>query len=284
MIELVPAYGRNDANLHRDGEGGSNATSVQRRSAGPRGRPETNGVRNFECRSDEYAGPPEDGQWTVVPGRIGKAGEGGAIATGQLMRDRGGCRVVPMRDMRDRVQREGDQQPCEHNSQPLRKSSGQLEGAHDRQTPETFHRLRQRAPVCKAGHRFRELRPEPVQLPAGHDPPTMPADHPEKMTLSRRTPRLLPCIALGLALILAQAGALFHSSSHGGATPDHPGLHSQLCDACLSFSTIFSMSGGPGTAHVLPNPVIAFTLVAAIVSLVERQALRPFQSRAPPRS
>jgi hypothetical protein len=103
------------------------------------------------------------------------------------------------------------------------------------------------------------------------------------MTLSRRTPRLLPCLALGLALILAQAGALQHSSSHGSAAPDHPGLHAQLCDACLSFSTIFSMAGGPGAAHLLPDLIVAFMLVAAFVSLIERRALRPFQSRAPPR-
>lgn len=107
--------------------------------------------------------------------------------------------------------------------------------------------------------------------------------HPDITTLFRRTPRLLPCIALGLALILAQAGALLHSSSHGGATPDHPRLHEQLCDACLSFSTIFSMAGGPGSAHSLPSLIVAFVLVSAIASLIERLALRAFQSRAPPR-
>ena len=99
----------------------------------------------------------------------------------------------------------------------------------------------------------------------------------------RRTPRLLPCIALGLALFLAQAGALLHLSGHAGAPQDQSGLHSQLCDACLSFSTIFSMAGGPGTTPVLPAPVVAFLVVAAIVSLVERPVPRAFRSRAPPR-
>lgn len=99
----------------------------------------------------------------------------------------------------------------------------------------------------------------------------------------RRASRLLSCIALGLALSLAQAGALSHSTDHAGAPQDPSGLHSQLCDACLSFSTIFSMAGGPGTAPVLPAPVVAFLVVAAFVSLVERSVPRAFRSRAPPR-
>jgi hypothetical protein len=111
----------------------------------------------------------------------------------------------------------------------------------------------------------------------------MPADQPENMALFRRTPRLLPCIALGLMLFLAPVGALLHSSSHAGTAQDHPGLHAQLCDACLSFSTIFSMAGGPGTMSVLPPAVVAFLVVSAIVSLVERAVPRAFQSRAPPR-
>ena len=94
-----------------------------------------------------------------------------------------------------------------------------------------------------------------------------------------RTPRLLPCIALGLALFVAQTGALLHSASHAGEPQNHSGLHSQLCDACLSFS----MAGGPGTMSVLPSAVVAFLVVSAIVSLVERAVPRAFQSRAPPR-
>ena len=98
-----------------------------------------------------------------------------------------------------------------------------------------------------------------------------------------RTPRLLPCIALGLALFVAQTGALLHSASHAGEPQNHSGLHSQLCDACLSFSTIFSMAGGPGTMSVLPPAVVAFLVVSAIVSLIERAVPRAFRSRAPPR-
>jgi hypothetical protein len=78
----------------------------------------------------------------------------------------------------------------------------------------------------------------------------------------------------GLALFLAQTGALLHSSGHAGDPQNHSGLHSQLCDACLSFSTIFSMAGGPGTMSVLPPAVIAFLVVSASVSLVERRTTR----------
>jgi hypothetical protein len=107
--------------------------------------------------------------------------------------------------------------------------------------------------------------------------------HQDITTLFRRTPRPFPCIALGLALFLAQVGALLHSSSHVGTSQDRPGLHSQLCGDCVSFSTIFSMAGGPGTAPVLPSLIVAFMLIAAIVSLIERAVPRAFLSRAPPR-
>ena len=100
--------------------------------------------------------------------------------------------------------------------------------------------------------------------------------------MSRCTPRLLPCIALGLALFLAQAAALIHSADHA-APAQHSGLHSQLCDACLSFSTIFSMAGGPGTMPVLPPLVFAYLVDVADSSLVDRAIPRAFHSRAPPR-
>lgn len=98
----------------------------------------------------------------------------------------------------------------------------------------------------------------------------------------RSTPRLLSCLALGLALLLAQAGALLHTTGHANDPQNHSGLHTQLCDACLSFSTIFSMSGGPGTLPLLPAAIAAFLVVYSIVSLIERRAPRAFRSRAPP--
>lgn len=49
------------------------------------------------------------------------------------MRRRGRRRVVSMSYMRDRVDRERQQQCCESNSQPLRRSSGQVHQAHEQQ-------------------------------------------------------------------------------------------------------------------------------------------------------
>ena len=95
-------------------------------------------------------------------------------------------------------------------------------------------------------------------------------------TLFRKVPT-----ALGVALFLAQAVALVHSTGHAASTQS--GLHSQLCDACLSFSTIFSNAGGPGASPVLPALVVAFPIDGAHVSLVDRATPRAFQSRAPPR-
>jgi hypothetical protein len=99
--------------------------------------------------------------------------------------------------------------------------------------------------------------------------------------LFRSTAKLLPCIALGLALFLAQTAALVHSTDHAGAAQPS-GLHSQLCDACLSFSTIFS-TAGPGGSPVLPALVVAFPIDGADASLVDRATPRAFRSRAPPR-
>jgi hypothetical protein len=99
--------------------------------------------------------------------------------------------------------------------------------------------------------------------------------------LIRRTHRLYPFLALALALLIAQAGALVHATSH--LKQDAGGLHSQLCGQCLSYSTMFAMAGGAGTAP--PLPVLAKTLLAsaAIVSLIDRSVPRAFRSRAPPR-
>ena len=120
-------------------------------------------------------------------------------------------------------------------------------------------------------------------LPVRPNRPTILTFSQDITTLFRRTPRPFPCIALGLALFLAQVGALQHSTSHLGTLQDHPGLHSQLCGDCVSFSTIFSMAGGPGTMSVLPPAIVAFLVVSAIVSLIERAVPRAFRSRAPPR-
>jgi hypothetical protein len=84
-------------------------------------------------------------------------------------------------------------------------------------------------------------------------------------------------------LFLAQVGALVHSTGHAGSGQQHPGLHSQLCDACLSFSTIFSMAGGHGSAPVLPPAIVAFHRDPGRASLIDQAVPRAFRSRAPPR-
>jgi hypothetical protein len=122
------------------------------------------------------------------------------------------------------------------------------------------------------------------RLPSGPVHRTIPRPDQEAATLLRRPPRLLPCIALGLALFLAQTGALLHAAGHAGPAQPHPGLHTQLCDACLSFSTIFSMAGGPGSAPVLPAAIVAFHRDLGRASLVDQAVPRAFRSRAPPRS
>lgn len=43
---------------------------------------------------------------------------------------------MPVRDMRDGIDREREQQPCEGDSQPLRRSTGQMQQAHVRQRME----------------------------------------------------------------------------------------------------------------------------------------------------
>lgn len=43
------------------------------------------------------------------------------------MRRRNSGRIVLMRDVRDRIEREAEQYGGEYNSQPLRRTSGQIE-------------------------------------------------------------------------------------------------------------------------------------------------------------
>lgn len=95
-----------------------------------------------------------DGQRRIVVSRcVGKTVEGQAVPARQAMVCRGWCRIMSMSDMRDRVDREGQQQRCESNSQPLRRSSGQIHQAHERQrtTVERRHRLRTTTATLKCG-------------------------------------------------------------------------------------------------------------------------------------
>jgi hypothetical protein len=101
---------------------------------------------------------------------------------------------------------------------------------------------------------------------------------------SMRRRRPLLCLALLAFLLIVQAGALLHASSHAADGRDGSGVPTQLCGQCLSFSTIFSMAGGP-SALVIPL-ALAFALFAAalIAPLTGQPLARAFRSRAPPRS
>ena len=128
-------HGRNhdDETLTARGEDLYERASEGRRSA------RTSGCRLPGCEPrleirDEIEGVLRDGQRRmIVSRRVGKAVEGKAVAARQRMVCRGWRRIMPMSDMRNRVDRERQQQCREGNSQPLRRSSGQMHQAHERQ-------------------------------------------------------------------------------------------------------------------------------------------------------
>lgn len=69
----------------------------------------------------------------IVPRCVGKTVERETVAARKAMGYGGRRRIVSMSDMRNRVDRERQQQCREENSQPLRRSSGQMHQAHERQ-------------------------------------------------------------------------------------------------------------------------------------------------------
>ncbi len=144
-----------------------------------------------------------------------------------------------MRDVCDRIQREGDQQRRKGSVQPTWKSSREPEGAHGSEITECANRLRHASPACKAPEaRILELREidslAVVMLPARLVQLTIAFGPPDDRPL-RRTTKLLPCIALGLALFLAQAAALLHSTDHAATRSIRPGcIRSCAMPACPS--------------------------------------------------
>lgn len=72
-------------------------------------------------------------QRTLVARCVSKPVEGEAVAARKAVGCGGWRRIMSMSDMRNRVHRERQQQCCEGNSQPLRRSSGQVHQAHERQ-------------------------------------------------------------------------------------------------------------------------------------------------------
>ena len=101
-------------------------------SAGARGRRWARRKPRLELR-DEVETLSLDGQRDMSVSRcVGKAVEGQAVAAREAVMC-GWGRVVSMRDIRDGAERERQQQSREGNSQPLRRSSGQMHQAHERQ-------------------------------------------------------------------------------------------------------------------------------------------------------
>lgn len=73
-----------------------------------------------------------------VPRHIGHVAERGTVPARSAVSD--GSRqgiILPVRGVRDDVQRKGQQQACEHNSQPSRRSFGQFGNAHATSHEET---------------------------------------------------------------------------------------------------------------------------------------------------
>lgn len=88
-------------------------------------------VEDLEAVACDDADGLRDRKGIIVTRRVGYAAEGNAVTTGQAVRC---CRrgsIMLMRDMRNRIQREGEQQACERNSQPVWWSSGQMEDGHE---------------------------------------------------------------------------------------------------------------------------------------------------------
>jgi hypothetical protein len=137
--------------------GRTNRTSVNRWSAW------TSRCRYAACKrrlgiGDEVKTVVFDGQrQLIVSRRVGKTVERKAVAARKAVGCRRRCRVMSMSDMCNRVHREGQQQCRESNSQPLRRSSGQMHQAHERQRTKVGrrHRLRTTTSTVKCAPCYR---------------------------------------------------------------------------------------------------------------------------------
>ncbi len=90
--------------------------------------------------------------------------------------------------------------------------------------------------------------------------------------------RRLGALLLGLALLLAQAGALAHGLSHG---LDHGHLDDPACDSCLAFAplgTALASSTHSIDAFSQPGPLEA-KLPRHVTQIA---GVPPYLSRAPP--
>jgi hypothetical protein len=100
--------------------------------------------------------------------------------------------------------------------------------------------------------------------------------------LNRRSSRLIVHLVLAIALVLAQAGALLHLTSHGKAAHGNGATHAQLCGQCIGSSTVLGAAGVPGAA--LPAAFLSASSPASTESKFScpTASFRAFRSRAPP--
>ena len=100
--------------------------------------------------------------------------------------------------------------------------------------------------------------------------------------MNRSSRRLIVHLALAIALVLAQAGALLHLTSHGKASHGNGATHAQLCGQCMGSSTVLGAAGVPGAslpAALLPESSPASTASEPTCATASCSA---FRSRAPP--
>ena len=153
LIGAVPGR-RNDTSLHRWRRRRNEHTSENGWSARPRGSLRARGDWEIEDRRNVDTDPLSDRQRVTVPRRVSQAAEGDAIAADEPVDSRGRRGLVLVRGMCDRIQREGEQQAGEGNSQPLRRSSSQMKDAHDYGWRKNLYRLRSARGAVKPTRNF----------------------------------------------------------------------------------------------------------------------------------
>jgi hypothetical protein len=103
------------------------------------------------CRDQRVSSWFGDCNCVGMSRRIREPTERDAVTASKRMGYRGGRGrgIVAMRDVRDRIQRKGQHEGCECNSQPLRWSSGQVEDVHANRTADARPKPMTASRACK---------------------------------------------------------------------------------------------------------------------------------------
>lgn len=103
------------------------------------------------------------------------------------------------------------------------------------------------------------------------------------LRLNPHPKKLLVHLALVLAIVLAQAGALVHAASHAGKASDTgSAAHAALCGHCLGFSTVLG-AVAPDARGLVPVDADATTRCdAGTVAAVASSSPSAFWCRGPP--